>query len=228
MKYLIPLALLLGVLLSGCTIGTDATGADATATISPEDIRATADVMVYDMLTKTQAAMPPTDTVAPPTIAPPTLPAPTLSIPTTAATLAIGAVPPLLSTPIASPTFGVAAINTTAPPANVVSCMDSQLNEWSGGSFDLSVTNNVGETTANVFLCITTETDEIGFINIHVGEGGSGSKTVPQGCYSATAWVDGKRDFNDTVFFCANSGSTMQLVIENNRLFIRGGCAPDC
>ncbi len=222
MKHLIPLALLLGILLSGCSIGTDAAGADATVTISPEDIRATADVMVYDMLTKTQAAMPPTNTVAPPTTAPPIV-EPTLSIPTTAATL-----PPLLSTPIASPTSGVAVINTTAPPANVTSCMDRQLTEWSGGSFDLSVTNNVDETTANVFLCITTETDELGFINIHVGEGGSGSATVPQGCYSATAWVDGKTDFHDTVAFCANSGGSMQLVIENNRLFIRGGCAPDC
>jgi len=202
MKRFIPILLLFSFLLSACG-ALEATTEDATPTISAADIRLTADVMVYDMLTQTQAAMP-TNTLVPPTNTP--LPPPTATF----------TIVPTLSEIIASPTLFVAAetatplvvaTNTVAPGT---SCMDQQLTSWTGESAQLSVSNNVKDTTANVFLCIVTEADEIGYISIPVVT--SNSATVPQGCYSATAWVSGAKNFNATTTFCIKDAVSWKLV----------------
>ncbi len=238
MKRIIPLMLIAAFLLSACgaleqTAG-EIVNSDATATISPEEIRATADAMVYDMLTQTQAAMPvlPTNTL---------LPQPTATLaalePTSAepAAAAEGEASPTvaLATQSAVETPTATLMPTTAPAAAGNSCMDNQFasGEWTGGSAPLSVTNNVRGTTANVFLCIQTEYDGLGWINIYAPSG-SGSATVPYGCYTATAWVhDDKntKNFNAVTTFCISQDSAVQLVIEENRqLYFKAGCAPGC
>ncbi len=211
MKRLIPFFIILSFLLSSCgSFGLPSGSADATPTTSIEDIRATADAAVYKMLTQTQAAMPTsTNTPVPPTETP--LPSPTATftpIPTS-------------TTPQASPT----AIEPTLA-SSTVSCTEQQLSGWTGDSARLAVTNNVKDTTANIFLCITTSAGEIGYISIPVTK--SGSAMVPMGCYSATAWVSGKKNFNATTSFCVKNTANIQLVIDTNSLKLKAGCAPNC
>ena len=223
MKYRIPFLLILSFLLSACgALGTTTAVEDATATISAEDIRATADVMVYEMLTQTQAALPPMNTPVPPTNTPLPLPSATFVIETTAISTIEGIASPTSLAALASPT----SISIATEPSSSVSCADQPLGKWTGDSVLLSVTNNVKDTTANVFLCITTPYDELGYIGIYVDK--SGSASVPLGCYYATAWVSGKKDFNASTYFCLKNTANVQLVIDNNSLILKAGCAPDC
>jgi hypothetical protein len=192
-------------------LGISASSNDATPTTSIEDIRATADAKVYEMLTQTQAAMPTsTETPVPPTETP--LPSPTATFTPL----------PTQSTPLVSPTVTIAPTEASSS----VSCTEQQLSGWTGDSARLAVTNNVKDTTANVFLCITTAAGEVGYISIPVVK--SGSAMVPMGCYSATAWVSGKKNFNATTSFCIKSTANMQLVIDTNSLKLKAGCAPNC
>ena len=221
MKRLIPFILILSIALSGCSaLGLDTVAVDATATISAEEIRATADVMVYDMLTQTQAAMP-TNTMIPPT-----------NTPLPAATATITLVPTLVIGDVATATGAVVApavvipTNTKALSTSLYPCTEKPLLEWTGESVQLSVSNNVKNSTANVFLCITTPYGEAGYINVPVLK--SNTVQVPYGVFTATAWVDGKRDFNATTGFAIKSSANVQLVIEEGKLFFRSGCAPDC
>ena len=138
MKRLISLLLLSSFLLSACGAFGSTPAEDATPTFSAENIRSTADAMVYDMLTQTQAAMP-TNTLIPPTN--------TLLPPTATFTLE----------PVFSPTplTPAASLTPTLVPTNTpsgVSCSDQQLNEWTGDSVPLTITNNVRNSTVNIFL----------------------------------------------------------------------------
>lgn len=222
MKKALPYIFILSLLLSACSALSGAAPADATATISPEDIRATADGLVYDMLTQTAAAMP-SNTPLPPTETP--LPPPTATI-TLVPTLSVaGATPTAIGAPALSPTAIVIPTSTRAS-ASSFACTEQPLLNWTGDSVRLTVTNNVKDTTANVFLCITTPHGESGYINVPLVK--SNSVEVPYGVYSATAWVDGKKSFNAYVGFEVKSSGNIQLVIENGQLFLRGGCAPGC
>lgn len=217
MKPLIPVIFLFSLLLSACGA---IESAPTTPTISPEDIRATADVMVYDMLTLTQAAMP-TNTLVP-TNTP--LPLPTATITLVPTQSALNGTP-TNSVALASPAPIVVPTNTSAS-SSVYACTEKPLSGWTGDSAQLTVSNYVNKSTANVFLCIVTKFDEAGYINIPVVN--TNSADVPMGCYSATAWVDGKKDFNATTTFCINNTSNVQLIIENDRLTFKAGCAPNC
>ena len=217
MKRFIPILLFFAFLLSACG-ALEVTPEETIPTISAEDIRATADLMVYDMLTQTQAAMP-TNTFIPPTNTP--LPPPTATL-TTVPTLEEVLASPTISVEVASATPLAVATNTVAPSGT--SCMDQQLNSWTGASAQLDVANYVPDTTAYVFLCIITIGDEIGYMSVPEGS----SISVPQGCYSATAWVSGAKDFNATTTFCINNNVHWKLVIENGGIFLRSACYPNC
>lgn len=219
MKRLIPYILFFSLLLSGCGA---IQSAPTTPTISPEDIRATADEMVYGMLTQTQAAMP-TNTLSPPTNTPLPIATATITLVPTQSTLDGS---PTISVAAPSPSAIIVPTNTSAS-SNVFACTEKPLTGWTGDSARLSVTNYVNDSTANVFLCITTKYDnDAGYINIPVVK--SNSADVPMGCYSATAWVDGKKDFNATTTFCINNTNNVQLIIDDNRLTFTAGCAPNC
>ena len=209
MKRLLFLLLLSSFLLSACGAFGASPAEDATPTLSTDDIYATANAQVYAMMTQTQLAMP-THTIVPPTTTP--LPPPTATFTATAV--------PTLPTAITSPTV------TLVPTSDSISCADQPLTGWTGENVPLAITNNVKGTTANVFLCITTAAGEIGYISVPVS--GSGSVSVPLGSYSATAWVSGKKDFNATTTFQLKNTASVQLVIENNRIILKAGCAPNC
>ena len=212
MKRLIPFILALSLLLSACGA---IESAPTTPTISPEDIRATADVLVYDMLTQTQAAMP-TNTPVPPTNTPLPLPTATITLVPTQSNL--GGTP-TISAALTSPSSVVVVPTNTSASSSVYACTEKPLTGWTGESAQITVSNYVSETTANVFLCIVTEDNEAGYINIPVVN--TNSADVPMGCYSATAWVDGKKDFNASTTFCINNAVNVDLVIEENRITYR-------
>ncbi len=219
MKRFIPFVLILSILLSGCgALNAAAPAADATATINADDIRATADSMVYDMLTQTAAAMP-TNTPIPPTNTP--LPPPTATI-TLIPTLSDDA-----ATAAEATAPAVAAVPTsTKASTSQYPCTEQPLTGWTGESVELTIRNYVSNSTANVFLCITTPYGEVGYISVPVVN--VSTVSVPFGVYSATAWVDGKKDFNASVGFEVKNTQNIQLVIENNQLYFRAGCAPGC
>jgi len=106
MKRLIPFLLIISFLLSAC--GASSSSKNATPTISVEDIYATANAINYDILTKTQAAMP-TDTLVPPTDVPPPSPTAILAVAPTIATIA-----PLATTTVFPPVGGAGGGVATA------------------------------------------------------------------------------------------------------------------
>ncbi len=217
MKRLVPFILIFSILLSGCG-ALAAPAADATATISPEEIRSTADAMVYDMLTQTAAVMP-TNTPIPPTNTP--LPPPTATI-TLIPTLSEDGAP----TPISEATSVAVVPTNTKASTSQYPCTEKPLTGWTGESVQLTIRNYVPNSTANVFLCITTPYDGAGYISVPVVN--VSTVSVPFGVYSATAWVDGKKDFNASVGFEVKNTQSIQLVIENGRLLFKAGCAPGC
>ena len=224
MKRFIPIILALSLLLSSCGALGDAAApaAETTPTLSVEEIRATADSLVYEMLTQTAAAMP-TNTPIPPTATPlpPTPTATFTMMPTAESDIAAT---PEGAVAVASPTVAVVPTNTLASTSSsAFPCTEKPLTAWDVPSVTMKVSNNVPDTTASVFLCITTEFDA-GYISIPAG----GSASVPYGVYTATAWVTGKKSFNDTIFFEVKTSDSLQIVIENGRVFLRAGCAPNC
>jgi len=217
MKRLLSLILLLSVFLSGCgALNPAAPAADATATISVEDIRATADAMVYDMLTQTQAAMP-TNTAIPPTETP--LPTATFTVVPTNTVIAEETSAVILETATAAPlpTSTTAAVDPYA-------CTKQPLLSWTGDSAKIKITNNVKNTNATVFFCVTTPYGEAGYIT---GNAGS-SVQIPYGYVTATAWITGAKDFNVTTGFEVKTPDTRQIIIENGNIYYRAGCAPGC
>jgi hypothetical protein len=223
MKRFIPIILALSLFISSCGALGDvaAPAADATQTMSVEEIRATADSLVYEMLTQTALAMP-TDTPIPPTETP--LPPTATMEPTAVPTLVEPTVEGNLAAP--SPTVAPAVVPTNtlaSTSSSAFPCTEKPLTSWDGQSTTIKVTNNVPDTMASVFLCIVTETDA-GYISIPAGA----SAQVPYGYVTATAWVTGKKAFNDTIGFEVKTSDSLQFVIENGRLYLRASCAPRC
>jgi hypothetical protein len=202
MKRFLPFILLSGLLLNAC-------GGTAPPTPNPEDVQATALAMAHAMLTETQAAMPTfTSTSIPPTETPLPVEIPTL-------------IPTIES---------MASLPTNSQPAPEVTedACSQALTSWSGKSIKMTISSNVKLESAVISLSVTTDLGECGYLSYNLGSGGSTGGTIPAGCYSAFAWVEGKkRDFTAGTSFCAPSGS-WELVIEDGRLAIRGGCYPNC
>ncbi len=231
MKRFIPIILALSIFLSSCggavgDIASPLAAADeATPTMSVEEIRATADALVYEMLTQTALAMP-TNTLVPPTETP--LP-PTATLEPTAEPAQVE--PTTESVVVATeavaavPTVAVIPTNTmVTSSSSTYACTEKPLTSWDVPSINVEVVNTVKDTTAYVFLCIVTQDGQAGYITIPAGS----SMQVPYGTVTATAWVDGAKSFNATIFFDVKTPDGRQLLIENGRLYYRGGCYPDC
>ena len=88
----------------------------------------------------------------------------------------------------------------------------------------MKITNNVPGTTANVFLCIITAEGDAGYIAAPAGS----TVQVPFGYFTATGWVSGEKNFNATIGFEVKTSDALQIVIENGRIYLRGGCYPNC
>ena len=216
MKRFVPIILALSLFLSSCGALGAAAPAETTPTLSVEEIRATADILAYIMLTQTAAAMPTnTNTPVPPTETP-------IPEPTATATLIPAVVEDTSPTPEATAIVEVVPTSTTAS-TSAFPCTEKPLTGWDGESVNIRVTNNVSGTTANVFLCIVTG-DDAGYISIPAG----GSAQVPYGYFTATAWVTGEKNFNATIGFEVKTFDSLQIVIEDGRIYLRAGCYPNC
>lgn len=177
----------------------------ATPTLSSSDVQATAVAGAFTKVAMTEMAQPS------PTPLPPTpLPTPTLPPPTETPTLQITIGPPPTLTPIPAATSGGCQPLTT----------------WEAPSTKLTVSNQTKpKGVVTLSLTVITDLGECGYISARFEN--AASLTVPLGSYSAWAWVDGKQDFSVSGSFRLTSGS-WKLVIENERMILKAGCAPNC
>jgi hypothetical protein len=205
-KRLLILSIALILILSAC-------GPKSTPTPDPLEAQQAALELAWTFAAGTQTAMPtmtpmPTNTPVPlPTEAPILVPTATL-----------------LSTGLDAPTPAVYATSTTSAGGDPC---NQPITTWEVPSVKLSMTNNVKK-VENVLISLYVMTDfgECGYMGFNFTK--STSATVPQGNYTAYAWVNGtKEDFQAYTTFRLISGS-YNLMVENGRLVLRAGCAPDC
>lgn len=195
-----------------------ACGPEPEPTLSAADVQATAVAAAMAVIAQTQAAIPPTS--LPPTDTPPPTLTPTVEIPL------------LLPTPMGgdllSPTSAVVIPPTSAPPqpAGTSTC-NQPLTKWDGPSAKLTIQNNTkpkGVVTISLFF--TTESGQCGYIgrqfdNVAV-------LNVPVGSFTAGAFVDGKKDFKVFGGGVIQNTGNWSLWVENDRIILRAGCAPNC
>jgi len=202
-KRIISYIVLPALLGSGC-------GAQATPTISGEDVRNTAIVAAFTVVAETQNALP-TNTLAPPTeisteTAQPTetlAPSPTLDT--------------LLSTPTEIPTFTPPAPASSGDPCN------KALLSWQGKSTSFTIVNETNPKGKIILLMsVTTKLGECGYLHIY-----SDSFSGPVGTYSAGAFVEGKKDFKVFGAFQVTEGS-WKVIVRNDVIVAKGGCYPNC
>jgi hypothetical protein len=198
-------------------------------TMSPEEVQSTAMAAAMTMVAETQAAIP-TATPIPPTETASPTPPPTNTVPPlinlTPGTQAAGAG----AQPI-QPTQAVGFIPTNTAPPSVGEndpCLQYK-SSWAGETAKLSLVNNT-KPKGNIVFSIGFTSTQMGECGIAWGGTLSGNTTiqVPLGSFWASAFVDGKNDFK--VFggdVIAQPGS-YSLWIENERIILKAGCAPNC
>ena len=190
MKKLITISMLVAVLLTAC-------GPKATPTMNPADVQATAFAAASTMVALTQAAIPtatpvpPTETPVPsPTLAPTLPPQPTSSIPTLQPT----AVP-----------------NSNADPCNAPMASDPD-----GPSTTIKI-DNQSSGPANVSLFLSkTPFGECGYRGYSLTKNGSIIVTMPQGCYSVYAWINGKKPSTASGYGCINNDDKWTFVVRDD------------
>jgi hypothetical protein len=175
------------------------------------------------MVAETQAAIP-TATPIPPTAAPTATPFPT------------NTVPPLNLTPATQPTAGqpTAGLPAIALPTNTIPASvgasdpcNQPLTAWEGESAKLTIVNNTSPKGHVVIaLGFKTVLGQCGILSASFDS--STSLNVPIGTFWASAFVDGKQDFKtfggDTITRTGN----YSLWVENDRILLKAGCAPNC
>lgn len=194
-------ALVLGVVLS---LAAGACTPQATATVNPLDIQHTAEAAAFTIVAQTEEAIP-TATLAPPT----ETPSPT---------------PPATHTPITSPTSEVIppATQTVAPQSSGSTQDDCNkaLTSWEGPTAKLSIANETKPQGKIVLsLWVTTELGQCGYL-VDLSSG-------PVGYYSASAFVDGQKNFKVFGGFRITQGS-WKIVVKNESIVAQGGCFPNC
>lgn len=165
------------ILLSAC-------GAEATPTISVEDIQSTAVAAAFTIVAETQAAIP-TATLLPPTETPTQTPLPTNTP---------------LPLPSLEPTF-------TSIPAGGDPCATRVLGKPQGKATTIKIDNNVKVRVAvSLYLNETASHNECGYRYYELGKNGSVVITdLVYGCYNLWAWnLDGK-SFNSAGYGCINN-----------------------
>ena len=184
-------------------------------TMSPADVQGTAMAAAMTMVAETQAAIP-TATPIPPTEAPTETPLPTNTV-----------TPLDISTPTPAQVINVLPTNTTAPSVGSNDPCNAPLTTWEGESAKLWLRNNT-KPHGSVILALgfTTNMGECGIISASFD--GDTSITVPIGSFWASAFVTGKKDFKVFGGDVITRPANYSLWIENERIILKAGCAPNC
>jgi hypothetical protein len=184
-------------------------------TMSPADVQGTAMAAAMTMVAETQAAIP-SATPIPPTEPPTATPFPT------------NTVPPLVietSTPTLVQAIGALPTNTSSVGSN--DPCNQPLTSWEGESAKMYLRNNT-KPKGSVILALgfTTEMGECGIISASFSD--NATITVPMGVFWASAFVSGKKDFKVFGGDVINRTGNHSLWIENERIILKAGCAPNC
>ena len=198
-----------------------ACGSPAEPTMSAADVQGTAMAAAMTMVAETQAAIP-TATPIPPTEAPTATPFPT----DTAIPLDIVQPTQSIAT---QPINNILPTSTTAASVGASDPCMQFLSGWEGESAKMSVVNNT-KSKGTIILSVGFTTTSMGQCGIVWG--GTVSKTtsfqVPIGSFWASAFVEGDKDFKvfggDTITRPGN----YTLWVDNDRITLKAGCAPDC
>lgn len=220
MKYAWIISIIAALVLSAC-------GPEAAPTMSPAEVQGTAMAAAMTMVAETQAAIP-TATAIPPTntpspTAPPTNTVPPLNLtPSTQSALG-GAV----TQPSAQAAVGFAPTNTPQPSVGANDPCNQPLTSWDGESAKLIVKNET-RPRGHVILALgfTTKMGQCGIIATNVDS--TVTLNVPVGSFWASAFVEGKTDFKVFGGDVISRPGGYSLWVENERIILKAGCAPDC
>jgi len=212
MKRFWTITAIIVLLLTAC-------GPEAEPTMSPADVQGTAMAAAMTMVAKTQAAIP-TATSIPPTEAPSATPFPTNTLPAPTQ-------PSLPGVPTATQIVAAAPTNTTAPSVGGNDPCMQPLTSWQGDSAQMYLRNETKpKGTVTLALGFTTNMGQCGIISARFDS--STTITVPMGTFWASAFVDGPKDFKVFGGDVINRTGNYSLWVENERIILKAGCAPNC
>ena len=207
MKQILITIAILTFLLAAC-------GPTPEPTMSPADVQGTAMAAAMSMVAETQAAIP-TATPIPPTEAPTATPFPT------------NTVPPL---DITQPTQSINILPTSTTAASVGGSdpCNQPLTSWDGESARMKIVNNT-KPKGHVVIALgftTTAFGQCGIISASFDN--VTTVNVPVGTFWASAFIDGKQDFKAFGGDTLTRPGSYSLWVENDRIILKAGCAPDC
>ena len=212
MKQILITIAILTFLLAAC-------GPTPEPTMSPADVQGTAMAAAMSMVAETQAAIP-TATPIPPTEAPTATPFPT------------NTVPPLdISQPtqsIATQSINILPTSTTAASVGGSDPCNQPLTSWDGESARMKIVNNT-KPKGHVVIALgftTTAFGQCGIISASFDN--VTTVNVPVGTFWASAFIDGKQDFKAFGGDTLTRPGNYSLWVENDRIILKAGCAPDC
>ncbi len=193
-----------------------ACGTASEPTMDPANVQGTALAAAMTMVAETQAAIP-TATTIPPTAAPSATPF---------ATSTIGPIGLITTPTLGTLAVGVIPTNTTVPASASGDC-NQPLTKWDGDSAKMTIKNSTkpkGLVTISLFF--NTTMGQCGYIGAQFDN--ATTISVPMGTFSAGAFVDGKKDFKVFGGDVINRTGNYTLWVENDRIILKAGCAPNC
>ncbi|MGZ9164095.1 MAG: hypothetical protein ACXW4U_02855 [Anaerolineales bacterium] len=201
----------------------------ATPTANPADIQNTAQAAAFTMVAETQQAIP-TATRIPPTEMPTQTALPSLTpipLPTQAGGTQTGPTQPGLPTQAAVlpalPTFTPQSSQPNTGSGNNQDICNQPLTSWQGPTANFSIQNQTKpQGTIVLSMYVVTELNQCGYLIIS-GDSFSG----PVGQYSAGAFITGKQNFKAFGSFRITEGK-WSIVVRNDSILAKGGCAPNC
>jgi hypothetical protein len=208
MKHIWMIPAIAALVLTAC-------GPTPEPTMSPADVQGTAMAAAMTMVAETQAAIP-TATPIPPTEPPTATPFPTNTVQ-----------PFSLETATPAQAVGVFPTNTRVPSVGANDPCNQPLTSWDGESAKLILRNNT-KPKGSVILALgfTTNMGQCGIISASFGD--TASLQVPIGSFWASAFVEGKKDFKVFGGDVITRPGNYSLWIENERIILKAGCAPNC
>lgn len=223
-RNVLTVSVLFTLLVSAC-------GSQATPTANAADIQATAQAAAFTMVAETQQAIP-TPTRVPPTDIPTETPLPSVTpipLPTQgpgtqqAGPTQAGLPTAAAALPTGLPTFTPQSSQPNATSGNSQDICNQPLTSWQGPTANFNIVNQTKpQGTITLSMYVVTEMNQCGYLII-TGD----SFTGPVGQYSAGAFITGKQNFKAFGSFRITEGG-WSIVVRNDSILAKGGCAPDC